>query len=95
MGYDASLGNQFVSINGATATTASGTFTNSGGDFSIGFDTSGGLAKYNGVIDEVGFWTRALSQPEIQSLYNSGAGITYPFNIASRNTVTTHNSTAG
>jgi len=30
-------------------------------------------------IDEVGFWNRALSVDEITALYNSGAGLSYPF----------------
>jgi len=34
----------------------------------------------DGKIDEVGVWDRALSQEEITSLYNAGAGKTYPFN---------------
>jgi hypothetical protein len=34
---------------------------------------------FDGVIDAVGLWTRALSLGEIQSLYASGAGIEYPF----------------
>ena len=34
---------------------------------------------WDGRIDEVGFWERALSQAEILELYNSGAGNTYPF----------------
>ena len=34
---------------------------------------------YNGQIDEVGIWNRALSQAEVTSLYNGGAGLTYPF----------------
>ena len=34
---------------------------------------------YNGRIDEVGVWGRALSGAEITSLYNAGAGNTYPF----------------
>jgi len=33
----------------------------------------------NGRIDEVGFWNRALTEAEITSLYNAGAGKTYPF----------------
>jgi hypothetical protein len=35
---------------------------------------------YDGNIDEVGVWNRALSGAEITSLYNAGAGRTYPFN---------------
>jgi hypothetical protein len=34
---------------------------------------------YGGRIDEVGVWNRALSGSEITSLYNAGAGKTYPF----------------
>jgi hypothetical protein len=34
----------------------------------------------DGKLDEVGVWDRALSQQEIISLYNAGAGKTYPFN---------------
>lgn len=35
---------------------------------------------YNGNIDETGIWNRALTGAEITSLYNAGAGKTYPFN---------------
>jgi len=34
---------------------------------------------YDGRIDEVGVWNRALTGAEITSLYNSGAGKAYPF----------------
>jgi hypothetical protein len=33
----------------------------------------------DGKLDEVGVWNRALSQAEVTSLYNAGAGKTYPF----------------
>jgi hypothetical protein len=46
--------------------------------FLIGFYT--GIAAYmDGEIDEVGVWRRALTASEITQLYNSGAGLTYPF----------------
>jgi len=32
-----------------------------------------------GVIDEVGIWSRPLSQIEVSTLYNNGNGKTYPF----------------
>ena len=32
-----------------------------------------------GRIDEVGLWQRPLTPPEITRLYNTGAGLTYPF----------------
>jgi hypothetical protein len=34
------------------------------------------LAKFNGDIDDVGIWNRALTQEEITDLYNSNSGIT-------------------
>lgn len=34
----------------------------------------------DGKIDEIGIWNRALTGAEITSLYNAGAGKTYPFN---------------
>lgn len=43
----------------------------------IGSDTSN--EGFIGTIDEVGTWTRALSGPEITTLYNVGAGRQYPF----------------
>lgn len=32
-----------------------------------------------GSLDEVGFWSRALTSTEVTQLYNSGAGLQYPF----------------
>jgi hypothetical protein len=37
------------------------------------------LPTFSGEIDEVGVWNRALTGAEITSLYNAGAGKTYPF----------------
>ncbi len=34
---------------------------------------------FRGVIDEVSFWNKSLTQTEINELYNSGNGLTYPF----------------
>lgn len=62
---------------------AFGTFNNStsprrlGGRYTSG--TSGDAAMFKGAIDEVGFWERLLMPNEITQLYNSGAGLQYPF----------------
>jgi len=32
---------------------------------------------FDGIIDEVGFWNRSLSQAEVTQLYNGGDGMTY------------------
>lgn len=38
----------------------------------------GGLTA-NGYVDEVGIWNRAITADEVSQLYNSGAGLEYPF----------------
>lgn len=43
----------------------------------IGFNSS--VYFLSGIVDEVGIWNKALSQSDVGSLYNGGAGITYPF----------------
>lgn len=64
------------------STTATGTIpaTTTAGTspFFIGNMSSGSVVT-NGYIDEVAVYTRALSQTDIDSLYNSGSGTTYPF----------------
>ena len=45
--------------------------SNADGSFAVGKDCN---------IDEVGVWNKELSASEITSLYNAGAGKTYPFN---------------
>lgn len=41
--------------------------------------------NFDGLIDEVGIWDRALSAAEIGELYNSGDGLAYPFAAAGTN----------
>lgn len=42
--------------------------------------STGGTGQFASCkIDEVGYWSRALSGAEITSLYNGGTGIQYPF----------------
>lgn len=36
-------------------------------------------AYYDGVLTEIGFWNRTLTTFEINELYNSGTGLTFPF----------------
>lgn len=54
----------------------------SGQQTGVGANTSD-TGSYNnywqGNVDEVGVWSRALSDSEITELYNAGAGLTYPF----------------
>lgn len=64
----------YNSVTGATGTDASAA------QFRIGAREYLGFEDYSdALIDEVGIWKRVLSSQEITDLYNSGAGLTYPF----------------
>lgn len=47
--------------------------------FYIGRDYAGAPAYSDSIIDEVGIWSRVLTSSEAAQLYNSGAGLQYPF----------------
>jgi hypothetical protein len=61
---------------------SSGNYANSPtNNLSINSNADGSFAKGRNVnIDEVGIWNKELSASEITSLYNAGAGKSYPFN---------------
>lgn len=42
---------------------------------------------FEGYMDEIGIWTRAISSTEVSQLYNSGNGLQYPFSTTSIKTV--------
>jgi hypothetical protein len=48
-------------------------------DFALGKNLHTNTAGFAGTIDEVGVWGRVLSAGEVTALYNSGAGVSYPF----------------
>ena len=80
--YTASAGSAKFYVNGSqTGTTQSGLPTSIGNNsqpFTIGREAvTGGL--FDGLIDEVGIWSRALSDSEITELYGSGTPPAYPF----------------
>jgi hypothetical protein len=52
-----------------------------------------GSNLFQGTIDEVGVWNRALTSAEVIALYSSGTGISYPFGQTT-NLVTTWNSSS-
>lgn len=60
--------------------TLAGTTTNSE-PFVIG--NRGDTYNANGTIDELPVYTRELTASEVSALYNSGAGLTYPFVVSS------------
>jgi hypothetical protein len=54
-------------------------------DFVLGYNFATHGAYFNGKIDEVGVWSRALTTAEVTSLYNSGTGNQYQFNGGAAN----------
>lgn len=81
----------------AQSVTASGTQTsiaNTTAQFDIGARNYLGTPTelFDGMIDEVGVWSRELTSGEVTSLYNSGNGLSYPFvNTSARPTLLTLN----
>jgi Concanavalin A-like lectin/glucanases superfamily/Right handed beta helix region len=45
----------------------------------VGIDSTDSSSPIDGCVDEFGIWKRLLSDSEITTLYNGGAGLTYPF----------------
>ena len=64
-----------ISVNGvADSAATSGAPADTAAAFRIGRQASN---YFDGLIDEVGFWKRALSPAEMSGLYGSGAGVGY------------------
>lgn len=66
-----------IAVNAGTANTAAKTIDPPDGTatFYIGRASSG--QYFDGIIDEVGMWKRALSNSDRTALYNSGSGLAY------------------
>ena len=57
-------------------------------NFGIGAYPGFGVAQEcDGLVDEVGIWKRVLTTEERTTLYNGGAGLTYPFTTATATSV--------
>ena len=52
---------------------------NTANPLTLGARTDGGVGYLQGKMDECGIWNRVLGSGEIDTLWNSGVGITYPF----------------
>jgi hypothetical protein len=65
-------------VNGSLISTDADSGNYISSNFNIGANGDGSIS-YIGDIDEYGAWNRALTGLEITSLYNAGAGKSYPF----------------
>jgi hypothetical protein len=67
-------------LNASSIGTATKANTGAGGTGTFFGANFGGSGQFSSCkMDEWGFWTRALTGTEITTLYNSGAGLQYPF----------------
>lgn len=74
-----------ITVNDGTPNTSShttGCFDNTS-PFNLGTINDTASNCFDGIIDEVGFWKKVLTPSEITQLYNSGAGLAYPFSVGS------------
>lgn len=81
--YDDTADTMTLYINGASQGTGTSKIYSPGSvttNFYIGTYLSSVL-PYSGMIDELGIWSRALSSTEVSYLYNSGTGISVPFDL--------------
>lgn len=80
--HDATNDEIGLSVNDSSATTAhaGGVYTGTTAFWIGGIANSSNAGTwFNGDVDEVGLWDRVLTAAEITQLYNSGAGLPYPF----------------
>lgn len=87
--HDSALNTINIRIGGSTtASTSHSTGVLAGGGalyFSIGYDEASASSTLDAIIDEVTFWKNGFpSTASLDALYNSGAGIAYPFNRTSQ-----------
>lgn len=79
---DISAASLTLYINGSEVTTSmdltgATSINNGAGAFQIGSIDASTVETFDGIIDEVGVWSKILTQDEVTALYNQGDGITY------------------
>lgn len=87
--YDGTTSKLYINAGASTDSTdhSGDIYMSTGNYFRFASDkTWSGAGNYvlNGMLDEIGIWSRALSPAEIALLYNEGSGIQYPFSSNSR-----------
>lgn len=65
---------------GAVVDTSVDQLNNSAAPFTMG--DLGEVHFVDGIMDEVGIWSRELTPAEVTELYNGGVGLTYPFSAS-------------
>lgn len=70
-----------VYINGTSLGDRTSTLTpyNGTAEFQVGYRQEGSISYADGLQDMIGAWNVELTSSEVTELYNSGAGVQYPF----------------
>lgn len=68
-------------VNNTKTNTTATTYIATVSQFYLGYLGRSSVWYFDGLIDEVGVWNRALSDAEVSDLYNSGAGLAYPLTV--------------
>lgn len=89
--YDASAGTADFYVDasqqGSQQSGLGNSINNNNQPFAIGVNyNEGGLnTPFDGMMDEIGIWSRTLTSGEVTELYNSDSGLQYPFGEATGN----------
>lgn len=75
--WDTSRADVYVNGSLEGSDTGGGTLTAGASELRIGRDATTTNRYFDGLIDEVGIWSRAITSGEVSALYNSGSGIPY------------------
>lgn len=68
-----------VYVDGVSKNTGTPTLNTTGTDFIMGQQLGGGSQFYDGTLDEVCIWSKALTLAEVIEFNNNGLGLQYPF----------------
>jgi len=81
-GYDYANGKIWIRVNNGVKQFANfiGPVNRGQAPFMLGAVNNPLFGYHAGQLDEVGFWKRTLTDNDLDTLYNSGQGLSYPFN---------------
>lgn len=79
-----------IYVNNTKTNTTATTYVATVSQFFLGYLGRSSVWYQDGLIDEVGVWNRALTDAEVTSLYNGGAGLAYPLTVGGGSTFTPH-----
>lgn len=80
--HDATANKIYLQVNNGTiyeAAHTTGVFDGNSSFYLGSLDNAVTTYRMDGLIDEVGFWKKVLTEAERTALYNGGSGATYPF----------------